>query len=488
MALKNKVQLITYADSLGGNLKCLREVLEKYFLDIFEGGVHILPPFPSSGDRGFAPTTYFEIEPHFGTWDDIKNIGENFDIAVDLMINHISQHSEYFQDFLKKGRKSEYADYFITLDKLWPDGKPRKEDIDKIALRRTIPYSEFAIEETGEKEQVWTTFGSTDPSEQIDLDVHSPAVQKMFQEILTLFAKNGVKMVRLDAIGYVLKKMGTSCFFLEPDMYDYIKEIKAITDKLNIDILPEVHAHYKTQYRLAKQGVWIYDFVLPYMILDTLMFKNHVKLYQYLQDRPENQFTTLDCHDGIPTKPDLDDIIDEDDARIVADKCVERGARITRILSESHKGKNGFDVHQIVCTYYEALGCDDDAYLVARAIQFFVPGIPQVYYVGMLAGKNDYEAADKLHENRELNRHNYTINEIEDAMENSVVQRLMKLIRFRNTHPAFNGEFKVIPCQENRICLQWIKDEDACTLHVDLVNNKFYIVSIKDKKEESIVI
>ncbi len=254
MALKNKVQLITYADSLGGNLKCLREVLEKYFLDIFEGGVHILPPFPSSGDRGFAPTTYFEIEPHFGTWDDIKNIGENFDIAVDLMINHISQHSEYFQDFLKKGRKSEYADYFITLDKLWPDGKPRKEDIDKIALRRTIPYSEFAIEETGEKEQVWTTFGSTDPSEQIDLDVHSPAVQKMFQEILTLFAKNGVKMVRLDAIGYVLKKMGTSCFFLEPDMYDYIKEIKAITDKLNIDILPEVHAHYKTQYRLAKQG------------------------------------------------------------------------------------------------------------------------------------------------------------------------------------------------------------------------------------------
>lgn len=111
-ALKNKVQLITYADALGGDLKALNTVLTRHFMDIFEGGVHILPPFPSSGDRGFAPTTYFEIEPSFGTWDDMKAIGEHFGIAVDLMINHISQRSEYFQDFLKKGRKSRYADFF----------------------------------------------------------------------------------------------------------------------------------------------------------------------------------------------------------------------------------------------------------------------------------------------------------------------------------------------------------------------------------------
>src|SRR6478735_2923526 len=102
MAVENKVQLITYPDSLGGNLKTLYQVLLKYFSDVFKGGVHILPPFPSSGDRGFAPLTYLEIEPSFGTWDDIRAIGERFDILVDVMVNHISSQSEYFRDFLKK--------------------------------------------------------------------------------------------------------------------------------------------------------------------------------------------------------------------------------------------------------------------------------------------------------------------------------------------------------------------------------------------------
>ena len=462
-ALKNKVQLITYADSLGGSLKALNAVLTGYFMDIFEGGVHILPPFPSSGDRGFAPTTYFEIEPAFGTWDDMKAIGEHFGIAVDLMINHISQRSEYFQDFLKKGRKSRYADFFLTLDKIWPGGEPVKADLDKVALRREVPYSEFTIEETGEKERVWTTFGASDPSEQIDLDVHSPAVQEMFRKILTLFAGNGVRMVRLDAVGYVLKKPGTSCFCLEPEMYDYISEVKQIIDALQIDILPEV-----------------------YMVLHTLMFRRHDKLYRYLADRPENQFVTLDCHDGIPVKPDLDGMIDEEDALVVVNKCLERGARVTRVLSESHKGRHGFDVHQIVCTYYEALGCDDDAYLAARAVQFFVPGIPQVYYVGMLAGRNDTKRADQTGDNREMNRHNYTLEEVDAAVGTAVVQRLMALVRFRNRHPAFDGTFETVACPADQICLRWTLGEDSCTLHVDLGVFRTYIVSVTGGVEERI--
>ena len=105
MAVKNQVQLITYPDSLGGDLKSLNFVLEKYFPDLFNGGIHILPPFPSSGDRGFAPLTYLEIEPRFGTWDDIKQIGKKHAVILDLMVNHISAKSSYFQDFLEKGRR-----------------------------------------------------------------------------------------------------------------------------------------------------------------------------------------------------------------------------------------------------------------------------------------------------------------------------------------------------------------------------------------------
>ena len=154
MAIKNQVQLITYPDSLGGNLKNLNKVLQNYFPGIFKGGIHLLPPFPSSGDRGFAPLTYLEIEPAFGSWEDIKNLAQDYDIMLDLMINHISRQSEYFQGFLKEGRNSKYAELFITLDKIWPDGEPVKEDIDKIFLRRKEPFSSYTIEKTGKVEKV----------------------------------------------------------------------------------------------------------------------------------------------------------------------------------------------------------------------------------------------------------------------------------------------------------------------------------------------
>ena len=176
MAVRNQVQLITYPDSLGGNLRALDQVLGSHFPGLFPGGVHILPPFPSSGDRGFAPLTYLEISPQFGNWEDIQRIGTRSDVMLDLMVNHISRQSPWFQDFLKKGHRSNFADLFITLEKLWPDGKPSKEDLSRIFLRRASPFSRFPIEESGEEEIVWTTFGEQVPSEQIDMDWNSEVV------------------------------------------------------------------------------------------------------------------------------------------------------------------------------------------------------------------------------------------------------------------------------------------------------------------------
>src|SRR4030042_6763591 len=163
----NQVQLITYPDSLGGDLKSLNYILETHFPDLFKGGIHILPPFPSSGDRGFAPLTYLEIEPKFGSWKDIYLIGKNFDVMLDLMVNHISRESIYFQDFLKKGFKSKYSDLFITMNKIWKDRDPSPEEISKVFLRRAEPFSRFIIKKTGKIEKIWTTFGKQNPSEQI---------------------------------------------------------------------------------------------------------------------------------------------------------------------------------------------------------------------------------------------------------------------------------------------------------------------------------
>ncbi|HBE80765.1 MAG TPA: sucrose phosphorylase, partial [Firmicutes bacterium] len=405
MAVKNQVQLITYPDSLGGDLKTLNKILLKYFSDIFKGGIHILPPFPSSGDRGFAPLTYLAIEPKLGTWDDIRRIGENFDVVLDLMVNHISRQSPYFQDFLKKGRASEWADLFLTLDKIWSDGKPLRKDLEKLFLRRTTPYSTFTVQETGEEVKVWTTFGKQDPSEQIDLDVNSPITVKLLTDFFSHFNKHNVKIVRLDAVGYVVKKMGTSCFFVEPEIYEFLNWISVLAHTLDIELLPEVHANDITQFKLAEQGYWIYDFILPYLVLDTLFNKSSSKLREYLKIRPHKQFTMLDCHDGIPVKPDLDGLIVSEDARKLVDICLQRGANLSLIFSDQHKDKDGFDVHQIRCSYYSALNCDDDAYLAARAIQFFAPGGTQVYYVGLLDGENDVENVKKNGEGREINRH-----------------------------------------------------------------------------------
>ncbi|WNF38488.1 sucrose phosphorylase [Bacillaceae bacterium IKA-2] len=480
MAVKNQVQLITYPDSMGGDLKALNHVLLKYFPSIFKGGVHILPPFPSSGDRGFAPLTYLEIDPKFGSWDDIKAIGENFDLLVDLMVNHISRKSPYFQDFLQKGRQSEYADLFITLDKIWDDGKPVKVDIDKMFLRRPLPYSTFTIKETGEEEKVWTTFGKSDPSEQIDFDINSDQVKQLFRDFFLNFKKQNVKIVRLDAVGYIIKKLGTSCFFVEPEIYEFLDWIIELAESLKIELLPEVHAHSSIQYKLAEHGCWIYDFILPYRILDALINKSSVDLCHYLNNRPEKQFTMLDCHDGIPVKPDLDDHIDTKDARKLVDVCLERGSNLSLILSAEHKAEDGFDVHQIRCTYYSVLNGVDDDYLAARAIQFFTPGIPQVYYVGLLAGENDYENMKVTGDGREINRHNYTIEEIEHSLEKDVVQRLLKLIRFRNEYDAFNGEFKVLKSANDEIRLSWQKDKKSCLLFIDLKTRKSIIDYVDD--------
>ncbi|MEA3438945.1 MAG: sucrose phosphorylase [Chloroflexota bacterium] len=469
MTIKNKVQLITYPDSMGGNLPALNQLLSKHFKVVFQGGIHILPPFPSSADRGFAPTTYFEIDPAFGTWEDIRAIGEHFDVMLDLMVNHISRQSTCFQDFVRKGRSSKYADMFITLDKVWSGGDPPPEDIANIFLRKPEhPFSDIIIESTGETERIWTSFGPrVDYAEQIDLDVNSPVTKDFLIDILTHFSQQNIKFVRLDAVAYAIKKPGTTCFMVEPEVYAFIDWLAEQAAGVGLELLPEVHDHLTTQIKLAEHGYWVYDFVLPMLILYTLFNTTSTKLRNYLRICPRNQFTMLDCHDGIPVQPDMDDILTMGESKKVVDVCLERGANLNTILS-ANKIIDGFDAHQINCTYYSALDSDDDAYIAARAIQFFAPGVPQVYYVGLLAGENDYKGVERSGEGRAINRCNYSVDEVEQALAKDVVQQLLKLIRFRNNHPAFDGRLDIPASYEGELLLTWVNEDQWCRLNVDL--------------------
>ena len=470
--MKNQVQLITYPDALGGSLPALEQALERYFAGLF-GGIHILPPFPSTGDRGFAPKTYFEIAPAFGSWEDIRRLGQRYDLMLDLMVNHISRHSDYFQDFQRRGRSSPYADLFITLDKVWPNGQPLAEDVAQIFLRRPEhPFADVSVAESGATERVWATFGTRDWSEQIDLDVHSPAARRLFTQIFEHFARSGVRFVRLDAVAFVIKKPGTSCFFVEPEIFDFLAWIESAAAAAGIGLLLEVHAHHSIQDRLAGRGYWVYNFGLPALVLHTLLNRSSTALRRHLAACPRQQITMLDCHDGIPVQPDIEDLLEIEDARRMVDACLQRGANLSRIFSARHRRQADFDAHQVNMTYYSALGAQDDAYLSARAIQFFAPGIPQVYYNGLLAGENTPGEVEQVGDRRAINRHNYSAAEIAQAVQKPVVQRLLRLIRLRSTHPAFQGEFALAETDDRHLDMSWRSGGQAARLQVDLATSR----------------
>jgi sucrose phosphorylase len=466
-------QLLTYPDSLGGDLRTLGDLLDGPLAGAFRG-VHILPPFPSSGDRGFAPITYREIDPRFGTWGDIARLSDHHDVLLDVMINHLSRQSPEFRDFQRHGRRSTSADLFITLDKVWPDGNPADGDVARIFLRKPeSPFSTVTIEDSGGQERIWTSFGTAEWSEQIDLDVTSQATKSLITGWLRDFAAHGVRIVRLDAVGYVIKKPGTTCFMVEPEIYTFLTWVTDVAASFGLVVLPEVHDVFATHERLAAHGFWTYDFVLPALLLHSFHTGDARRLGAHLAGSPDQQFTTLDCHDGIPVWPDLVGILEPIEMQALADRVQRQGGNVNRILSDRDPGE--IDVHQLNCTYYSALDGDDERYLAARAIQLFAKGVPQIYYVGLLAGENDTRAVERTGEGRAINRHDYTSNEIEAALERPVVGRLLEMVRLRNSHPAFEGELCVETDERHSLRLRWLNHDAALTLEVDLLAGRAVI-------------
>ncbi len=468
-------QLLTYPDSLGGSLRSIRALLDGPFRGLFQG-VHVLPPFPSSGDRGFAPIRYDVIDPAFGTWTDVEALAVDHDVMLDLMVNHMSRSSDQFRDFQQRGRASSYADLFVTTEKIWPDGHPRAEDVARIFLRKPeAPFSLIDIADTGDTVQVWTSFGTANWSEQVDLDVTSPATRELITEWLRQFASHGVRMVRLDAVGYVIKEAGTSCFMVEPEIWAFLAWISGVAASLGVLALPEVHDEPATHAAITAHGLWTYDFVLPGLVLQALENGDGRRLRDHLQRSPRRQFTNLDCHDGIPVRPDLDGILDVEEMARLARGVERRGGNVNRILSAAHA--SGSDVHQLNITYYSALDCDDERYLAARAIQLFARGVPQIYYVGLLAGANDHDAVLRTGEGRAINRHDYSMTELEHELRRPVVRRLIDLIKLRNSHPAFAGDLESVTLDGADLRMAWRNGSAVCALEIDLASGRLRVAA-----------
>lgn len=476
--MKNQVQLITYIDRLsGGGVQDLHKLLAGSLGGLF-GAVHLLPFFdPIDGsDAGFDPIDHTKVDTRLGDWSDIRSLSATVDVMADVIVNHMSSRSPPFLDYVANGTRSAYAGLFLTMNKVFPNGAAES---DLTAIYRPRPGMPFTILPlaTGERRVFWTTF----TQQQIDIDVQSDEGRAYLEGILRTFSSTGITMVRLDAIGYAIKKAGTSCFMI-PETFEFINEFAATARGLGLEVLVEIHSYYRRQIEIAKRVDWVYDFALPPLVLHALAFNTSTRLMHWLRIRPENSLTVLDTHDGIG-------IID-----IGADANDRAGSpglvpaqeldRLVEIIHEKSAGSSrlatgeaasNLDLYQVNCTFYDALGCDDLDYLLARAIQFFVPGIPQVYYVGMLAGTNDVELLGRTHVGRDINRHYYQPGEIDTALQRPVVADLVRLIRLRNTHPAFDGDFSAEQPDSSKLRLRWGRADEFVELQVCFESREYSI-------------
>ena len=322
----------------------------------------------------------------------------------------------------------------------------------------------------GSTKLIWTTFTSN----QIDIDVKSAIGIQYLEGILDTFQKGGVKMIRLDAAGYAIKQQGTSCFMID-ETYEFIDQLTEKAKAKGIEVLVEIHSYYKTQIEIAKRVDYVYDFALPVLVLDTLFNKNSSSLKKWLEVSPRNAITVLDTHDGIG----IVDVAAEGDKPGLID-----GAILSKIVDKMHINSNGnslkatgaaasnLDLYQVNCTYFDALGRDENAYLIARAIQFFVPGVPQVYYVGLFAGENDMELLEKTNVGRDINRHYFTKNEINAHLKRPLINDLKELMFLTNNHQAFSGEFNLVATEESVINIKWLNNNHVAELFIDLIAMK----------------
>ena len=478
--MKNAVQLITYADRLGGSdLQTLHQLLNGPLAGLF-GGVHLLPFYdPIHGvDAGFDPIDHTRVDPSLGSWANIKELGQDVELMADLIVNHISSASPEFLDYFEKGDSSNYRELFLTMDDVFPNGATESELLTIYRPRPGLPFSYVTLK-NNQKRLLWTTF----LGQQIDINVLHPLGKAYLQSVLQTLHENGIRMIRLDAVGYAIKKAGSSCFMI-PETFDFITDLSHQATALGMDVLVEIHSYYRRQIQIARQVDRVYDFALPPLVLHSIF--NHTGRYlkQWLEISPRNAITVLDTHDGIGV---IDIGSDSNDAH--GSPGIIPPEELDALVEKIHTNSNGqsrlatgsaasnLDLYQVNCTFYDAMGRNDHDYLLARTIQFFAPGIPQVYYVGLLAGANDMLLLTKSGVGRDINRHHYTLEEIDQAIQRPVVQSLFDLIRFRNQHPAFNGTFSMPRTSDSKIILRWDSGNDWVVLEVDFISGAYSISS-----------
>ncbi|WP_070042641.1 glycosidase [Robinsoniella peoriensis] len=324
---------------------------------------------------------------------------------------------------------------------------------------------------------------------QMDLNIKSPLVWEFYDETLKTLSSYGAKIVRLDAFAYAPKEPGKKNFLNEPGTWEVLEKVRQLADKYKLTLLPEIHASYseKNYEMISQKGYITYDFFLPGLVIDALERGCGDVLTKWANELIEKEIhvvNMLGCHDGIPLL-DLKGLIPEERIQSIIDTVVARGG----FVKDLHGQKNVY--YQVNATYYSALGESDTKMLLARALQLFMPGKPQVWYLDLFAGKNDHEAVKRAGAggHKEINRSNLSVDQMEEKIKESVVKKQFEMLRFRATFPAFAFDSNITVDRSGSVMnFVWKKNRYTATLSADLANNTFSMKGIDPNGVESVIV
>lgn len=492
--------LNAYPDSLGGTLSDAVAFLQEKEVKGAFSSFYILPSlFNTDLDRGFSVIDY-GINGVIAKEEDLEALQSmGIDLKLDFILNHLSVQSPQFQDLVEKGDASTYKDFFIDWNKFWEgcgdldeEGVlvPRQEYIKDMFFRKPglpVLVVEFA---DGTKRPYWNTFyqqvdvdetGKKHYLGQMDLNIKSPLVLDFYQQTLKALAGYGAKIVRLDAFAYAPKEVGAKNFLNDPGTWDFLQQITDMAQPYGVALLPEIHASYEegTYKIIAQKGYMVYDFFLPGLVLDAFEQKSGEKLAAWANEILQSGMKTvnmLGCHDGIPML-DLKGLLPEERIQSLIDTLVKRGG----FVKDLHGAKNVY--YQVNATYYSALGEDDRRMLLARALQLFMPGKPQVWYLDLFAGKNDYAAMERAGAggHKEINRTNLSKEAMAAALEKPVVQRQLELLKLRADCPVFQeGAAITVKAEGSALTMAWEKGGQIAALKADLADASFTLTVVDE--------
>ena len=331
---------------------------------------------------------------------------------------------------------------------------------------------------------------------QMDVNAKSELVWDFYEETLAKVKSFGCKILRLDAFAYLHKEIGQTNFFNKPGTWNYLERINQIAKKNDLILLPEIHAEYGLQLHdeVAKENYKIYDFFLPGLMIHTLETGNNKALITWINEIINKEYKTINmlgCHDGIPVLDlkgkEVDGnynkgLLEDKEIESIMNTIMDRGGRVKNLYDPSGKK---LSYYQVNATFFSALGEVEQKLLLARAIQMFMPGIPQVWYLDLFAGTNNYVAVDKAGSagHKEINRTSLSKEEIEQGLQKKVVKNQLKIMRLRNTLKAFSGLINIREVSTNKLSISWLNKDSSAQLEANLETFIFSISYEEDNKK-----